>query len=158
MAVNGVPTAGEGEHMQRPRFFFDFNLGTIAGLGIPLLLAGAAGYNDLRQDVTILSQKAVNTEQAQTETRVKLGDLADMPIRVKALEEQQKAINARLDRIADAVTIGQERLRQDINSAFGPLQKEIQAVGTKVEVLSDRLANRSIGPQRTSFPGNEKGG
>ena len=151
MVGNGVPMAGEGTDMQRPRFFFDFNLGTIAGLGLPLLLAFWAGYSDLREDVTTLNQKSSQQEQSQAETKVKINDLADMPIRVKALEEQQKAINSRLDRIADAVTAGQERLRQDITNSFAPLQKEIQAVGTKVEVLSDRLGPR-IGPQRTSLP------
>lgn len=86
----------------------------------------------------------------------RIDGLSDLPLRVKALEEQQKALIARLDRISDAVTTGQERLRGDFAAATDSLRKDVAAVSTKVEVLSDRLGVRA--PQRTSLPISEKGG
>lgn len=135
---------GDGNDMNRPRFFFDFNLGTIAALGIPLLLSGLYAYNDLSRQVVKLEQRGAGDDRFQTETKVKLETFSDIPIRVKALEEQNKAINSRLDRIADAISAGQEQLRRDLAAQVEPIRKDVQAVGTKVEVLADRLTTRPM--------------
>lgn len=101
------------------------------------------------------TSRSVLTDGNFDKVNRRIDTLSDLPLRVAALEEQQKALVARLDRIADAVTTGQERLRGDFAQATDAIRKDVAGVVTKVEVLSDRLGVRQ---QRTSLPIQERGG
>lgn len=131
--------------MNKPRFTLDFNLGT----WLPIILAiigGFSAYRDLQEQVSNLDQRGrmrmESSDKFQTETKLKLDSVADIPIRVKALETQQQAISDRLDRISDAITTGQEALRRDLAASTDTLRKDVAILGTKVEVLSDRMGVR----------------
>lgn len=134
--------------MQKPRMFFDINFGTL----LPLLVAGFLGYSALQVQVNRMDERGLSriagADRFQMETKAKLDSLADLPSRMGAVESAQRAINDRLDRITDAITTGQDQLRRDLAAAVEPLRLEVQKVGTKVEVLSDRLGTRS---QPTSY-------
>lgn len=103
-------------------------------------------YREMRSQQTDLNFEKVNQ-------RIEL--FADLPLRVKALEEQSKALNARLDRIADAITVGQERLRGDLANTSEAIRKDVADLTTKVEVISDRLGART---QKTELKTPATGG
>lgn len=137
----------------KPRTSFDVNFGTL----IPILTAITVSYGALQIQVNRMDERSVGrikiADTFQAETKAKLDAIADNPMRIKALEEQNKATNARLDRLADVIVNGQDQLRRDLAATVEPLRKDIQTVGTKVEVLSERLGERlgARNPQPTSF-------
>lgn len=134
--------------MQKPRMFFDINFGTL----LPMLVAGFLGYSALQVQVNRMDERSLSriagADRFQMETKAKLDSLADVPSRMGAVEASQRALNERLDKMTDAITTGQDQLRRDLAAAVEPLRLEVQKVGTKVEVLSDRIGSR---PQPTSL-------
>lgn len=127
------------------RSTFNFNWGTICAIGIPLVIGGFGAYYGLQDQINRMDERAKMrvgiSDTFQLETKTKLDLLSNIPLRVSAVEEQQKNINMRLDRIADIITAGQDAMRRDLAAAIEPVRKDVAAVGVKVEVLSDRLGN-----------------
>lgn len=101
------------------------------------------------------TQRSQQTDGNFLKVNERIDRFADLPLRVASLEEQTKAITARLDRIADAVTTGQERLRGDFATATEAIRRDVAGVVTKVEVLSDRLGVRQ---ERTQLKTEPNGG
>lgn len=124
--------------IQKPTIRFDLNFGTI----VTIILACIAGLYYIsrlegKQNEQALSVNGLERSVLQMQTRFEA--LADNPIRIKALEEAQKSTNARLDRLADTILSGQENMRRDFNAAVEILRKDINTVGTKVEVIGSKM-------------------
>lgn len=98
------------------------------------------------------THRSTQTDSNFEKVNTRIDAFADLPLRVKALEGQTEALNARLDRIADAITTGQERLRGDFAAATDAIRKDVAGVVTKVEVLSDRLGVRQERTQLKAMP------
>jgi hypothetical protein len=140
MTDNNFRPNGEGEAMQiqKPTLRYDLNLGTVTTI-ILACIAGLYYISRLegKQNEQALSVNGLERSMLQMETRFEA--LADNPIRIKALEEAQKSTNARLDRLADTILSGQENMRRDFNAAVEILRKDINTVGTKVEVIGSKM-------------------
>lgn len=142
-------TARDDHHMQRPSFRFDFNFGTIVTLALAAV-AGIYWLSSLEGGQKNQAAQILAVQQSIGDLRIRMEALYDNPVRIKALEEQSKAINARLDRIADSIITSQETMRRDMNASFETIRKDINGVSTKVEVLSSKIADPSV-PTRTQF-------
>lgn len=125
---------------------FDINWGTVLTLGVPLILGGIGAYYNLADRMTAAETRGKLrgdiADNFQAETKAKLTAVQDLPMRVTALETQQKEINLRLDRLGDLILSGQDTLRRDLATSTETLRKDVASLGTKVEVLSDRMGVR----------------
>lgn len=63
-----------------------------------------------------------------------------MPYRVNVLEQQATAINIRIDRFTELISNTMELIRKDVNT-----------LGTKVEVLSEKIDNMAAQPKKASM-------
>lgn len=143
--------ATRGENMQRPSFRFDFNFGTIVTLALAAV-AGIYWLSTLEGGQKNQAVQILAVQQSLGDLRIRMESLYDNPIRIKALEEQQKATNSRLDRLADTIISSQETMRRDMNAAFEIIRKDINGVSTKVEVLSSKIGDPAQAPTtRTTF-------
>ena len=149
---NVIPGDKEGEPVRQT---FDINWGTVLAVGIPLIIGGFNAYSNLADRITVLDTRGKarmeSSDQFQAETKAQLQAVADLPLRVKAVEEQQKFLSDRLERIADLVRSGQDQLRLDLAAAIEPVRKDVAAVSTKIEVLADRVGPRK--GDRIAAPG-----
>lgn len=136
---------GEGNAMNKPSVRFDFNIGTL----LPLLVAvislvayikNIEGRVETQAQSSVMRSSIADNFYAGTNKR--LDELSDIPLRVKAVEDQQKEIRQELTRIADAVIAGQDRLRSDLSAAIEPVRKDIANLSTRVEVIADRVGGR----------------
>lgn len=138
-----TPAANEGSDM---RSTFNFNWGTICAIGIPLVIGGFSAYYGLQDQINRMDERAKMrigiSDQFQSDTKTKLDLLSNIPLRVTAVEEQQKNINQRLDQIADILSAGQEAMRRDLAAAIEPVRKDLAGVNTRLEVLADRVGPR----------------
>ena len=70
------------------------------------------------------------TDKKFDEIQLSLAALNNMPYRVGILEQQATAINIRIDRFTETITNTMELIRKDVGS-----------LGTKVEVMSNKIDN-----------------
>lgn len=132
----------QGNSMQKPRVFFDVNLGTL----LPIALAFVAGFSyikGLETQITVIDNRGQNRIQiadsfyAEVKAQLKLNESS--PMRLTVVEESLKATNARMDRIVDLIQNGQESVRRDMQNGFDLIRKDVSILGTKVEVLGSKL-------------------
>lgn len=144
----------EGKAMQRPRVFFDVNLGTLLPLGLAVL----ALFNyikGLETQITVIDNRGTARIQiadnfyADVKAQLKLNETS--PMRLTVLEEGLKATNTRMERFADLIQTGQDAVRRDMQSGFDLIRKDVSGLSTDVKVLGSKLEDQSAKTDRTRF-------
>ena len=108
-------------------------------LNIPNLLAIAGATIGIVTYINNLDARLANVEEYRVtrgaitdkkfdDIQATLSPLQSMPYRVNILEQQATAINVRIDRFTEIISTNLELLRKDVN-----------ALSTKVEVLSQKI-------------------
>lgn len=120
--------------------WFNVNIPTIiAVLGVGWAIASYV--SDMKGRITEIEnyrvQRSAQTDKAFASIEATLENLANTPFRMTNVEAQIASTNARLDRLVESLSGSVEMLRKDVNS-----------VGTKVEVLSSKIDGWS--PQDSS--------
>lgn len=115
--------------------WLNFNVPTIlavlgAGWGVASYVNGMEARLEKVEDYRV-TRSAV-TDRKFDDIQRALDPLANMPYRVGVLEQGQIATNQRIDRFMEVITNGMEAIRKDVNT-----------LGTKVEVLSNKIDNLS---------------
>lgn len=132
----------QGNSMQKPRVFFDVNLGTLLPIGLALI-AGFSYIKGLETQITVIDNRGLGRIQiadqfyADVKAQLKLNESS--PMRLTTLEEGLRATNARMDRVVDLIQTGQESVRRDMQSGFDLIRKDVSTLGTKVEVIGSKL-------------------
>lgn len=142
MVDETVEGQAEGKTMQRPRIFFDVNLGTLLPIGLAVL----ALFNyikGLETQITVLDNRGLariviaDNFQADVKAALKLNEAS--PMRLTTVEEGLKNTNARMDRVVDLIQTGQEVMRRDVQTGFDLIRKDVSSLGTKVEVIGSKM-------------------
>ncbi len=81
--------------------------------------------------------RAVSTDKSLDEVQTSITQLTNMPYRVQILEQQQLAVNLRIDRFTETISNTMELLRKDVNA----LSTRVEVLGTKIDALTPE--NRS---------------
>jgi hypothetical protein len=144
----------QGNSMQKPRVFFDVNLGTL----LPIALAFIAGFSyikGLETQITVIDNRGQNRIQiadkfyADVTAQLKLNETS--PMRLTTVEEGLRSTNARIERVVDLIQTGQESVRRDMQTGFDLIRKDVSTLGTKVEVLGSKLEDGQSRMDRTRF-------
>lgn len=152
--TENAPDTTEGKTMQKPRVFFDVNLGTL----LPLALAVFGLFNyikGLETQITVIDNRGQSRIQiadsfyADVKAQLKVNE--NSPMRLTAVEEGLKANNARVDRVVDLIQSGQEAVRRDMQNGFDLIRKDVSTLGTKVEVIGSKLEDQAAKTDRTRF-------
>ncbi len=119
--------------------WFTFDIPTLAML-VSTIVAGVAGYYNLRNELTEVVGQAARTELRVAVHENKLSDVPLLSQQVTILKEQVAETNKRLDRFAEQISSGLELMRQDINQ-----------LTIKQEITSDKI-DRLITQQKAEMP------
>lgn len=107
--------------------WLNFNMPTIAAV-----VALGALFWSTAQKVGEMQAKIEAADKKFYEIQQEMTPLGNIPYRTNILEQQATAINLRIDRFTEIITNTMELIRKDVNS-----------LGTKVEVLSEKIDNIS---------------
>lgn len=134
--------------MHMPKFSWTINLGTIVAI-IVACIGGLYKFASLEGRVENMDDRGKGrislTDKNFADINARLESIQDIPFRMGAQEAGLKNANERMDRLSEALLTGQETLRKDFNNAVDSIRKDVNAVGTKVEVLGTKLeANSNI--------------
>lgn len=135
--------------MQKPRVFFDVNLGTLLPIGLAVL--GLFNYiKGLETQITVLDNRGlariVIADSFQAEVKASLKQNENSPMRLTTVEEGLKNTNARVDRVVDLIQTGQEAMRRDMQTGFDMIRKDVSSLVTKVEVIGSKMDTASSKP------------
>lgn len=119
--------------------WFQFNVPGIVATIVTVLGTGWAVANyisDLESRVEKIEEYRVTrsaiTDAKFLDIQTTLGALNNMPYRVNILEQQNSAVNLRIDRFTEVISNTMELIRKDVG-----------ALSTKVEVMSQKLDSLS---------------
>lgn len=110
-----------------------FNIPSI--VAIVAAAVGVMGYvnsldNRVAKIETDSATRSQLTDKSLDQVQTAVAPLNNMPYRVGILEDQQLATNLRIDRFTEVITSTMELIRKDVNT-----------LGTKVEVLGSKIDN-----------------
>lgn len=119
--------------------WFQFNMPSIVAMLVAVLGTGwavASYIATLEARVEKIEEYRVTrsaiTDGKFADIQATLGTLNNMPYRVNILEQQATAINIRIDRFTEVISNTMELIRKDVAT-----------LGTKVEVMSNKIDNLS---------------
>lgn len=127
----------EDKHVQSTRLnvnWLNFNMPTIAAIAALGVLFWSSA-----QKVGEMQAKLDAADQKFSDIKTSIDPLENLPYRTGILEQQATAINLRIDRFTEIITNTMELIRKDVNG-----------LGTKVEVLSEKIDNLTP-PTRSGF-------
>lgn len=94
--------------------------------------------------------RSTTTDKAFADLNAKVELMQNLPYRMGSAETAIVEQGKRIDRLSETMLNAIDNLRNTINQGNEQIRKDLNVVGTKVEVLGSRLdASR---PQRSSFP------
>ena len=96
--------------------------------------------------------RSSTTDKNFADINAKLEQVGNLPYRMGAAEEAIKQTNARFDRFSELILGSIDALRKDVNAGNDQLRKEMNQIGTKVEVLSSKIDTISDRPRQPSPP------
>jgi hypothetical protein len=122
---------------------FNFNVPTIVavlgvGWGVASYIKGMEARIEKIEEYRVT--RSSTTDRKFDDIQQALIPLANMPYRVNVLEQQATAINIRIDRFTELISNTMELIRKDVNT-----------LGTKVEVLSEKIDNMAAQPKKASM-------
>lgn len=104
-------------------------------VNVPTILAVLGVGWGIATYVADMQTRISGVEDSVSEAQTSLDNLVSIPYRMNAVEGQIVQTNARLDRLIENLTNSVDLLRKDVNT-----------VGTKVEVLSSKID--ALGPEK----------
>lgn len=128
--------------LHAPKVNYNINAATIVAI-VLACIGGLYKFSSLEGRVDNIDDRGKNrsamTDKNFADINAKLQTIQDIPFRMGSQEAGLKAANERMDRLSEVLITGQENLRKDFNNAVDSIRKDVNAVGTKVEVLGTKL-------------------
>lgn len=147
--MTDLPTESE---MQTPKINWNFNASTLLAITLACI-GGLYKFTSLESRVDNMDDRGkariMSTDKNFADINASLDSIKDIPFRMGAQEAGLRNANERMDRLSEALLTGQEQLRKDFNNAVDNIRKDVNAVGTKVEVLGTKL--EAAQTNRTAF-------